>query len=86
MQSEAKVHVTKNVYRNNPGYDPIEHIWDYLGRKVRARGNVHNPMDLEKALIQEWNNIPNVVIRRYIRSMRGRLAACINSRGGHTQY
>ena len=63
----------------SPDMNPIEHIWDYLGRKVRARGNVHSVMDLEKALIQEWNNIPNVFIR-------GRLSACINSRGGHTRY
>ena len=70
----------------SPDMNPIEHIWDHLGRKVRARGNVHNLRDLENALIQEWNNIPNVVIRRYIRSLRGRLAACINSRGGHTRY
>ena len=41
--------------------NPIEHIRDYLGRKVRARGNVHNLRDLENALIQEWNNITNVV-------------------------
>jgi hypothetical protein len=66
--------------------NPIEHIWDYLGRKVRGRGKVHNLRDLENALIQEWNNIPNDVIRRYVMSMRGRLAACINSRGGHTRY
>ena len=66
--------------------DPTEHIWDYLGRKFRARGNVHNLRDLENALIQEWNNVPNVVIRRYVKSMRGRLAACINSRGGHIRY
>ena len=66
--------------------NPIERIWDYLGRKVRARGNVHNLRDLENALIQQWNNIPNVVIRRYVRSMGGRLTDCINSRGGHTQY
>ena len=66
--------------------NPIEHIWDNLCRKVRARWNVHNLRDLENASIQEWNNIPNVVIRRYVRSMRGRLAACINSRGGHTRY
>ena len=68
----------------SPDMNPIEHIWDYLGRKVRARGNVHNLRDMENALIQEWNNTPNVVIRRYVRSMRGRLAACIKSRGGHT--
>ena len=65
----------------SPDMNLIEHIWDYLGRKVRARGNTHNLRDLENALIQEWNNIPNVVIRHYIRSIQGRLAACINSRG-----
>ena len=70
----------------SPDMNPIEHIWDYLGRKVRARGNVHNLSDLENALIQEWNNIPNVVIRRFVRSMRGHLAAFINSRGVFTRY
>ena len=96
MHDKARPHVERIcrqfLNRNNvnvlpwpavsPDMNPIEHIWDYLGRKVRARGNVHNLRDLENALIQEWNNIPNVVIRRYARSMRGRLAACINSRGG----
>ena len=100
MHDNARPHVARIcrqfLNRNNvnvlpwpavsPDMNPIEHIWDYLGRKVRARGNVHNLRDLENALIQEWNNIPNVVIRRYVRSMRGRLAACINSRGGHTRY
>ena len=31
----------------SPDMNPIEHIWDYLGRKIRARGNVHNLRDLE---------------------------------------
>ena len=100
MHDNARPHVAKIcrqfLKRNNvnvllwpavsPDMNPIEHIWDYLGRKIRATGNVHNLRDLENALIQEWNNIPNVVIRLYVRSMRGRLAACINSRGGHTRY
>ena len=63
----------------SPDMNPIEHIWDYLGRKIRSRRNVHNFRDLENALIQEWNNIPNVVIRHYVRSIGGGLAACINS-------
>ena len=98
MHNNARPHVARIcrqfLNRNNvsalpwpdvsPDMNPIEHIWNYLGRKVRARGNVHNFRDLQNALIQEWNNIPNVVIRRYVRLMRGRLAACINSRGGHT--
>ena len=70
----------------SPDMNPIEHIWDYLGRKIRARGNVRNLRDLENAFNQEWNNIPYVVIRRYVMSMPGRLAACINSRGGPTRY
>ena len=55
-------------------------------RQFINRGNVHNLRDLENALIQEWNHIPNVVIRRYVRPMRGRPAVCINSRGGHARY
>ena len=100
MHDNARPHVARIcrpfLNRNNvnvlpwpvvsPVMNTIEHIWDHLGRKVRARGNVHNLRDLENALIQEWNNIPDVVIRRYVRSMLGRLAACINSRGGHTRY
>ena len=100
MHDNARPHVARIcrqlLNRNNinilpwlavsPDMNLIEHILDYLGRKVRARGNVHNLRDLENALIQEWNNIPNVVIRLYVRSMRGRLAACINSRGGLTRF
>ena len=101
MHDNARSHVARIcrqfLNRNNvnillwpamsPDMNPIEHMWDYLGRKVRARGNVHNLRDLmENTLIQEWNNIPNVIIRRYVRSMQGRLAACINSRSGHTRY
>ena len=81
MYDNARPHVARIcrqfLNRNNvnvlpwpavsPDMNPIEHIWDYLGRKVRARGNVHNLRDLENALIQERNNIPNVVIRRYVR-------------------
>ena len=36
----------------SPDMNPIEHIWDYLGRKVRSRANVYNLRDLENALIQ----------------------------------
>ena len=100
MHDNARPHVARIcrqfLNRNNvnvlpwpavsPDMNQIEHIWDYLGRKVRARGNVHNLRDLENASIQEWNNIHNVVIRRYVMSIRGGLAACINSRGGHTGY
>lgn len=66
---------------------PIEHIWDELDRRVRRRPNhLQSLAELEQALIQEWNNLPLVLIRRYIRSMSRRCNAVINSRGGHTKY
>ena len=66
MHENARPHVARIcrqfLNRNNvnvrpwpavsPNMNPIEHIWDFLGRKVRARGNVHNLRDLENALIQ----------------------------------
>ena len=65
MHDNARPHVAmicrQFLNRNNvnvlpwpavsPDLNPIEHIWDYLGRKVRARGKVHNLRDLENALI-----------------------------------
>ena len=82
MHDNARPHVARTcrqfLNRNNfnvlawpvvsPDMNPIEHVWDYLGRKVRASENVLNLRDLENALIREWNNIPNVIIRRYVRS------------------
>lgn len=65
---------------------PIEHLWDCLGRKVRRRYDVNNLRDLERALHQEWLNIPLQVIKRLINSMRRRCLAVINKAGGHTRY
>ena len=57
--------------------NPTEHIWDYLGRKFRARGNIHNLRDLENALIQEWNDISQ---RRYqtLRKVNARSPCCLH--------
>jgi len=41
---------------------------------------------LRTALLKEWNNIPQGRIQRLIASMRHRLTAVIQARGGHTRY
>lgn len=70
----------------SPDMAPIEHIWDELERRVRARGPFVNLQQLEVTLTQEWNQLPQQVIQNTIRSMRRRVIACIQAGGGHTRY
>ena len=71
----------------SPDRSLIEHIWDELDRHVRARPyQPTNLPQLQETLLQEWNNLPNNIIRGYIRSMRNRCRSVINSNGGHTRY
>ena len=69
----------------NPNLNPIEHMRDILNRSVRGRPvPPQNLQDLEQALNEEWNLIPQRDLRRLIRSMLHRCQAVINARGGHT--
>lgn len=71
----------------SPDINPIEHLWDELGRRVRNQA--HQPQtiqDMERALVEAWRRIPANVIRRLTQSMRRRCQAVINSRGAHTRY
>ena len=43
---------------NSPDVSPIEHIWDLLERRVRARANPPPKCrELAGALVKEWGNI-----------------------------
>ena len=80
-----------NIWRmdwpaNSPDLNPIEHIWDEFGRRLYRRNPPVNLGQLQYRLVQEWNNIPQNIIRRCIQSMRARCNACIKARGGHTRY
>lgn len=71
----------------SPDMNPIEHLWDHLDRQIRRRQQPPaNRNELEQALRQEWQRIPPYVIRRLTSSMRRRITACIEARGGHTRY
>lgn len=39
--------------------------------------------DLEQALLQEWNNIPQDIINKLINSLTRRIQAGIDANGGH---
>ena len=70
----------------SPDLNPTQHVWDELGRRLNDRPNARTTLDqLQQALTEEWNRIPNV-IRRIVASMRRRRHAVINSIDGPTRY
>ena len=71
----------------SPDLNPIERVWDEHGRCVRRRVNPPESIDqLQRALTDEWNNIPQAFVMRLIGSMCLRCLAGINARAGHTRY
>ncbi|GFT95245.1 transposable element Tcb2 transposase [Trichonephila clavipes] len=71
----------------SPDLNPIEHVWDMLGRRIAARPRPPATVrDLEIALLEEWNSIPQSLIDNLIASMANRCAAVLAVRGDHTPY
>ncbi len=71
----------------SPDLNPIEHLWDQLGRAVRNRITYATTLcDLRRILVEEWDNIPMANIRRFIVSMRRRCQCVVASYGGSTRY
>ncbi|GFV55082.1 transposable element Tcb2 transposase [Trichonephila clavipes] len=54
----------------SPDRNPIEHVWDALGRRVAGRQPPPQTLqELERALLEEWDRIPQLVINSLIDSM-----------------
>ncbi|GFT83080.1 transposable element Tcb2 transposase [Trichonephila clavipes] len=50
--------------------NPMEHVWDALARRVAGRQPPpQNLQELERALLEEWDRIPQLVIKSLIDSM-----------------
>lgn len=101
MQDNARPHVAHIVTRyledvgirvmqwpaRSPDLNPIEHLWDTLKQKVRARNPAPTTLgELEIAVNEEWDRIPQGTIKILIRSMKRRMQAVIKARGGNTKY
>jgi transposase len=67
--------------------NPIEHIWDMLGCRIRAREPpVQNIRQLEAALHREWQQLSQQDIRHLTGGMRRRVEAVIQACGGYILY
>ncbi|GFV46377.1 transposable element Tcb2 transposase [Trichonephila clavipes] len=70
-----------------PDMDPIEHVWDALGRRVAGRQPPPQTLqELERALLEEWDRIPQLVINSPIDSIPQRFSTLLPVRGNHTPY
>lgn len=83
---------TENIQRmqwpaNSPDLNPIEHVWDMLGRQLAALQHPPtNVPELKRALRDVWNSLNPQLIRNLITSMENRCTACLAVRGDHTPY
>ena len=62
----------------SPDCNPIEHLWDELGRAISSMDNPPQNLDeLRQALLDKWAQIPVQRLQRLVASMPRRLAAII---------
>ncbi|KFM69014.1 Transposable element Tcb1 transposase, partial [Stegodyphus mimosarum] len=68
LQSEDITHMDWPAF--SPDLNPVEHVWDMLGRRVAARQPPPTCLpELQRALSFEWCNIPQDQIDNLILSM-----------------
>ncbi|GFU67716.1 transposable element Tcb2 transposase [Trichonephila clavipes] len=71
----------------SPDMNPIEHVWDALGRRVAGRQPPPQTLqELERALLEEWDRILHHVVNSLIDSMPQRCSTLLAVRGNHTPY
>ncbi|GFS70194.1 transposable element Tcb2 transposase [Trichonephila clavipes] len=71
----------------SPDLNPIEHVWDFLGRRLTARTLPPVTIrELRLALQDEWAAMPQQLIDTLILSMGRRCETCLAVRGDHIPY
>ncbi|GFU79124.1 transposable element Tcb2 transposase [Trichonephila clavipes] len=71
----------------SPDLNPIEHVWDFLGRRLAARTLPPVTIrELRLALQDEWAAMPQQLIDTLILSMGRCCETCLAVRGDHISY
>ncbi|GFU25640.1 hypothetical protein TNCV_3622031 [Trichonephila clavipes] len=67
--------------------NPIENMWDALGRQVSGRNfPPTNKNTLIRALTEEWDKLSQQLLDNVVQSMVRRVECCITLNGGHIPY
>ncbi|GFS90692.1 DDE_3 domain-containing protein [Trichonephila clavipes] len=68
----------------SPDLNPIEHLWDYLGREVAALNPPPRSLhELKQGLLCVWSSLHIPVSDNLINSLGNRCRQYIQVRGGH---
>ncbi|GFX91963.1 transposable element Tcb1 transposase [Trichonephila clavipes] len=71
----------------SPDLNPIENVWDALGRQVAGRNYPPtNKNTLIRALTEEWDKLPQQLLDNVVQSMVRRVECCITLHGGRIPY
>ncbi|GFY03061.1 transposable element Tcb2 transposase [Trichonephila clavipes] len=71
----------------SPALNPIENVWDALGRQVAGRNYPPtNKNTLIRALTEEWDKLPQKLLDNVVQSMVRRVECCVTLNGGHIPY
>uniref|UniRef100_A0A672YKD4 Tc1-like transposase DDE domain-containing protein n=1 Tax=Sphaeramia orbicularis TaxID=375764 RepID=A0A672YKD4_9TELE len=71
----------------SPDLNPIEHLWDELERRLRARpSHPTSVCDLTNVFLEEWSKIPMNTLLNLVDSLPRRVEAVIAAKGGPTSY
>ncbi|UYV68487.1 hypothetical protein LAZ67_5004459, partial [Cordylochernes scorpioides] len=73
LEIRRSTRVKKPTGSRSPDLNPIEHVWDALGRRFGARH--HSPrtlVELRTALLEEWGLLPLDLLQSLVNSMRAR--------------
>ncbi|GFU85968.1 transposable element Tcb2 transposase [Trichonephila clavipes] len=71
----------------SPDLNPIENVWDALGRQVAGRNYPPtNKNTLIRALTEEWDKLPQQLLDNVVQSMVRRVECCITLHGSHIPY
>ncbi|GFY15504.1 hypothetical protein TNCV_1573151 [Trichonephila clavipes] len=67
--------------------NPFEHAWDALSRRVAQRTiSIGALQELKTTLRAKWDNIPQRLLDRLVKSMKNRCKMCIRVHGQRVSY
>ena len=71
----------------SPDINPIEHLWDELECRLRARPNRQTSVpNLTNAFVPEWKHVPAAMFQHLAESLPRRVEAVKTAKGGQTPY